>query len=162
MPEKGQSRRGDRSVDVAVRNVERSPVDLAEESLNSPVFVGTVAVDHLEEDDTNAPDVGGLVVEISLESLGGHVDRRPDHRLRQVLRVQQGLAETEVCDFEEIVGDQDVRWLQVSVQNVVLFETLVARYDLGDYLEGMLFLELATFHAIEVLFQVAVGTVLVH
>lgn len=64
-----------------------------------------------------------------------------DHGLRHVLITQKCLAEAEICDLDHSIVQQDVGGLQVSVQNIVLEETLEPIQDLGEDMQGFLFCE---------------------
>ena len=104
--------------------------------------VGRVAGQHLVHDDAEAVDVGALVDLLAEDLLGRHVFRRADDvaRLRE-LRVAalRGGGDAEVHDLEQPrVVDQDVRGLQVAMDDALLVRDAHADADVRAVGDGLL------------------------
>lgn len=101
-------------------------------SLRTP---GSLPMDHLITDDPQRPNITSIRVLIMLQGLWGHVQGRP----YIVFVPAQGLllvdGEPEVCYFELVILDQDIGWLQVSVDYLVGIELPVPLNQLGHIVQ---------------------------
>jgi hypothetical protein len=89
------------------------------------------AHEKLEQEDTKGPPVNCVVMAIPDDHLRGEVLRRPAEGVGLVFLALSHLGEAEVSQLQvPILIEEDVLWLQVPVQNVLLVEMSKCQSDL--------------------------------
>ena len=119
---------------------------------------GSLAAQHLVEDDAEGEDVRFAGVLVGPQGLGGHVERSAHIKLIEKELGLAGGGEAEVADLPGVAVPHNVGGLQVAVKVALLGDVEVGGDDLADDFECLVFLDLA--FLVEEGTQVAVGTVL--
>lgn len=91
---------------------------------------GYLSDNHLVDNHSQGPNIAFVAVTLLGKNLRGHVSRSADHCFQGSALLLVLLGETEVCDFQHIVFDEDIFWLQISVGNPMLSELPKAIEDL--------------------------------
>ena len=113
------------------------------------VEVGREADYQLVQESAQAVDVGASVVAVALEDFGAHVFWGAAEGIA-FLAFWDFLGETEIGDFDVAIDiDEDIFWLDVSVDDVQAMQMLKAEKELSHVELGLLFSKLLDFSKME-------------
>lgn len=92
-------------------------VYLSHQLLPTIGFIGRDSIEHFVQNGTSTVNVDFVSVILSLENFGGHIERRPDispHKL-PVIKLP---SKTEIDNFNIPIFKHDIRWFEISVDDV--------------------------------------------
>jgi len=110
----------------------------------------------LIQNDAEAPNVDLLRVGLVLDDLGREVVGRADLRLEILIRDRKHARDPEVAQlYEALLGEEDVRWLDVAVDDLVLMQVEHGQKQLDEPVEHLTLLEEQRALRLDLLLQVA-------
>lgn len=100
--------------------------------------VGTVPIHHLEEHDTQRPDISLSGVGLTLDNFRSHIYGGTQHRVGNIVMVFEVFAETEVSHFYLTIVQENVVGFEVPVHDIVLVKDFEGLEQLSEELQRSL------------------------